>query len=360
MPSIFRFGAGSRSTHIALVACALLIVAAIALVIAWPAVVRHLVVSQLEAMTHRQVDVETIGVNPFTGRIAVAGLRVHDRDGELPLAELARLDARIKPLSLLAGHVWIRDAVFEAPTIRLIRYGDTFNISDLLEREPSEGRALDTTVDRIVVTRGLVTFEDRALSEPRTWRSENIEIEGNEHLHAAGRRHGDRALGDRRSALHARHAARAPPAGAPRGRRGDDRARPEPGPSLPAARRAGGARARARQLHRAGRVRRARGAPRQRRRRDAGRGAGHAGPEGSRGGDSEGDAPALRPPVPRRSARDRPVRDGRLGERARPARERPRPLPGLHAAREHRGTSRGPSRDPASSMSTAACRAADR
>ena len=137
-------------------------------------------VSQSEAPARkgRPVDVETIAVNPFTGRIAVAGLRVHERDGEEPLAELARLDARIKPLSLLAGHVWIRDAVFEAPTIRVVRYGDTFNFSDLLEREPSDGRALDTTVDRIVVTRGLVTLEDRALTEPRTWRAESIEIEG--------------------------------------------------------------------------------------------------------------------------------------------------------------------------------------
>ena len=178
MPSIFRFGAGLRSTRVALVACAVLLVVAIALVITWPAMVRHLVVSQLEATTHRRVDVETIAVNPFTGRIAVAGLRVRERDGEEPLVELARLDARIKPLSLLAGHVWIRDAVFEAPTIRVVRYGDRFNFSDLLEREPSDGRALDTTVDRIVVTRGLVTLEDRALTEPRTWRAESIEIEG--------------------------------------------------------------------------------------------------------------------------------------------------------------------------------------
>jgi hypothetical protein len=105
-------------------------------------------------------------------------LRVHERDGEPPLAELARLEARIKPLSLLAGHVWIRDAVLQAPAIHLIRHGDTFNVSDLLERESSGGRALDATVDRLVVTRGTVSLEDRALSEPRTWRVESLEIEG--------------------------------------------------------------------------------------------------------------------------------------------------------------------------------------
>jgi hypothetical protein len=33
------------------------------------------------------------------------------------------------------------------------------------------------TVDRFVLRRGAVTLEDRALSEPHTWRSERIEID---------------------------------------------------------------------------------------------------------------------------------------------------------------------------------------
>ena len=62
-------------------------------------------------------------------------------------------------------------------TVRVIRFADNFNLSDLVKGKESSGPALDVTVDRFVVTGGTITLEDRALSEPRTWRSESIEIE---------------------------------------------------------------------------------------------------------------------------------------------------------------------------------------
>ena len=67
--------------------------------------------------------------------------------------------------------------MLEGPTVRIVRRADGLNVSDLFDRSGPGGVALDVTVDRFVVTRGTVTLEDRALREPRTWRSEGIEIE---------------------------------------------------------------------------------------------------------------------------------------------------------------------------------------
>ena len=151
--------------------------AAIATAFAWPVVVRHLVVSRLEGLTHRTVRIDAVTVNPFTGRVAVTGLQLFEGDDEALFAAVERFDARVRPLALLRGHLSIADAVLEGPTVRIVRRADDFNVSDLFDRSGPGGVALDVTVDRFVVTRGTVTLEDRALREPRTWRSESIEIE---------------------------------------------------------------------------------------------------------------------------------------------------------------------------------------
>ena len=111
-----RPGAGPRRWLAA--ACIGLVIAAIATAFAWPIVVRHLVVSRLEGLTHRTVRVDAVTVNPFTGRVAVAGLQLFEGDDEALFAAVERFDARVRPLALLRGHLSIADAVLEGPTVR--------------------------------------------------------------------------------------------------------------------------------------------------------------------------------------------------------------------------------------------------
>lgn len=174
IPTI-RLGAGPRRWLAA--ACIALAMTVIATAFAWPVVVRHLVVSRLGGITHRTVRVDTVQVNPFTGRVAVTGLQLFEGDDEALFAAVERFDARVRPLALLGGHLSITDAVLEGPTVRVVRHADHVNVSDLFDRSDTSGVGLEVTVDRFVVTRGTVTLEDRALREPRTWRSEGIEIE---------------------------------------------------------------------------------------------------------------------------------------------------------------------------------------
>ena len=142
-----------------------------------PAVVRHLLISQIESRTHRSVSIDAVSLNPFTGRLVVRGFRLQEPDGKTPFTDFDRLDVRVRPLSLLRGHLWIREVTLEGSTVRIIRFAEGFNISDLISSSGGSGRTLDVTVDRLVVTKGTVALEDRALAEPRTWYSENIEIE---------------------------------------------------------------------------------------------------------------------------------------------------------------------------------------
>jgi hypothetical protein len=155
----------------------ILVLVAAVTVYAWPSVLRHLLVTQIQSITQRAVNIDAAAFNPFTGRLVVRGFRSWERDGQTPFTDFDSLDVRFRPFSLWLGHLSIREARLDGSTVRIVRLADAFNISDLIDRPRAPRRALEVTVDRLVVTRGTVTLEDRALAEPRTWRSEHIEID---------------------------------------------------------------------------------------------------------------------------------------------------------------------------------------
>ena len=145
---------------------------------ALPRIARWIAISRIHAATGRPVSIEAVELNPMTGRVAVRGFRLGERDRRAPFADFGRLEARLHVPSLLLGRLWIRDLVVTDSTVRVVRLptGD-FNVSDLIRASGATRRPLDVTVERFALTGGAVTLEDRALAEPRTWSSEQITIQ---------------------------------------------------------------------------------------------------------------------------------------------------------------------------------------
>jgi uncharacterized protein involved in outer membrane biogenesis len=139
---------------------------------------RWIAIARLHALTERPVAIEAVALNLLTGRVTVRGLRLTERDGVTPFADIERLDARVRWPALLLGHLRVRELVVEGSTVRVVRLpGGAFNFSDLIEHPGAPARPLDVTVDRFALTGGTITLDDRALPEPRTWSSEQITIE---------------------------------------------------------------------------------------------------------------------------------------------------------------------------------------
>jgi hypothetical protein len=155
---------------------------------ALPEIVRRAAIAGLHAATDRPVSIEAVELNPFTGRVAVQGFRLGERGEPAPFADIDRLEARLRLLALLSGHLWLRELVVAGSTVRVVRLpsGD-FNITDLVSGSPSTGGPPAVTVDRFVLSGGMVSLEDRALPETRTWTSEQIAIEA----HNVSTRRGD-------------------------------------------------------------------------------------------------------------------------------------------------------------------------
>jgi outer membrane protein OmpA-like peptidoglycan-associated protein len=142
-----------------------------------PLMVRHLLIARIHAITHRAVRIEAVQLHPWRASIVVRGLGVQDRDGVSPFIGVDRIELRLRPWALFRGHLWIREARIQGSAVRLVRRADGFNISDLFEGTSSSRRFLDVTLDHLVVTESRAALEDRALAEPRTWSSEEIQIE---------------------------------------------------------------------------------------------------------------------------------------------------------------------------------------
>ena len=157
----------------ALVAIVLAVVIVLA---AFPDVVRTFVVARLRATTARPVAIESLKIDPWTGRITLRGLKVTDVDGE-PLATLERLDAQVRRRALLRGHISLTNLTLDGSAVRVVRYsqGD-FNISDLMPKKSGGGSTFDVTVTEFALTRGTVLLEDRMLNPARAWKSEDLTI----------------------------------------------------------------------------------------------------------------------------------------------------------------------------------------
>ena len=143
-----------------------------------PSIVRHVAVSRVHAMTGRPTAIDGVDLALLRGHVAVRGVRITERDGVTPFAEVGRVDLRLSLLSLLRGHVWIRELTVSDPTVRVVRLASNeLNISDLLGRSESKEKGFDITVDQFRLERGTTTLVDQALAEPRTWTSEQMTIE---------------------------------------------------------------------------------------------------------------------------------------------------------------------------------------
>ena len=155
----------------------IVLLAIVATLYALPALVRHVAIARIGAITNRSVRIDRVDLAILTGHLTVRGFRLAERNGETPFADFEQLDVRLRLLPLLRGRLSIQEAVLRNSTVRVVRFPTGFNLDDLMQSSGTTSGPIDVTVDRFAVVGGTVTLEDRALPEWRTWTSENIQIE---------------------------------------------------------------------------------------------------------------------------------------------------------------------------------------
>jgi hypothetical protein len=167
-----------------LIVLAVLVVAgAGAFLWALPELVRRAAVGRIPELTGRAVAIEDVDLNLFTGRVAIKGFRLAERQGPEAFIAFDRLDARLFLPSLLLFDVRLSSVSLTGLEARIIRTGpDTFNFSDIMERLPKPdpnakpGR-LSVTLDRVALARSHVTVEDHAVTPMADWSLQSLDAE---------------------------------------------------------------------------------------------------------------------------------------------------------------------------------------
>jgi uncharacterized protein involved in outer membrane biogenesis len=166
---------------------AALIVLAVILVVGFfsslPEIVRQVAVRQVPKAIGRQLSIEDIDLNLFTGYIAVKKLRLAERAGSEAFVEFERLEGRLALRWLVKRNIRVTDFRLVGPMVRVVRGQDgQLNFQDLLPsvkqadiaREPTKWTF---TVDHAAIERGRLIVEDRAVSPAADWSVRDLEIE---------------------------------------------------------------------------------------------------------------------------------------------------------------------------------------
>ena len=150
---------------------------------ALPEIVRRVALDRVPRHTGRAVAIGDVDLNLFTGRLAVKGFRLGDRDGPEPFAEFERLDVQVSPLALLRSRVDLVDVALTAPSLRIVRTGPAeFNFSDLLTssgeaRPPAAPSRWTISLGRVRIARGRVGVADHAIAPPADWLIRDLDFD---------------------------------------------------------------------------------------------------------------------------------------------------------------------------------------
>jgi len=148
-----------------------------------PEIVRQVVVRQVPKTIGRQISIEDIDLNLFTGYIAVKKLRLTERDGRAAFVEFERLEARLALWGIVGHNIRVRDFRLVGPVVRIVRgENGELNFQDLMPgvekadvaREPTKWAFM---LDHAAIERGRLIVEDRAVKPAADWSIQDLAIE---------------------------------------------------------------------------------------------------------------------------------------------------------------------------------------
>ena len=152
-----------------------------ALLWALPDIVRRVATEKIPQHTGRAAGIDDVDLNLFTGRFAVRGIRLAERDPREAFVEIKSVEGRVWLPALLGFDIRLLELRVSGLAARVVRTGPAeFNFSDLLrllaKADPAAKPTRWTfTLDNAVLEGGRVAAEDRAVSPATAWSVDRLE-----------------------------------------------------------------------------------------------------------------------------------------------------------------------------------------
>ncbi len=146
----------------------LAVVAALLATLTWgPNLMRERIAAEAGERLGRAISIGRIEVAPFAGRVVVSELSVAGSEADKPALTVKRIVADVDPWGWAGGVTVVETVELDDPVLRVVRTGpDRFDFSDILERfagGPPPVKRMIWRLDRLVVVRGAVSFDDRVV-----------------------------------------------------------------------------------------------------------------------------------------------------------------------------------------------------
>lgn len=134
-----------------------------------------------EDFTGRKVHVSHVGLNLFTGHVALRGLDVYEEDGNQVFAGFDTLDVHARLLRLIGKTVDIRRLVLSGLHVDVTQDGEQFNFSSMLDHFKSDDDDKDTTPSEWVIRLGDIRLSHarasyRDLGRGKQWRVSDMNL----------------------------------------------------------------------------------------------------------------------------------------------------------------------------------------
>ncbi len=111
-------------------------------------VAKSYVNNHAEELLGRKAQVEHVGLNLFSGHVAVEGLAVYEDNGKDVFAGFDTLDVSVSLLKLIGKEVYVRHITLAGLNVKVIQNGTRFNFTSLIEHfqsDSAEVEVKDTT-----------------------------------------------------------------------------------------------------------------------------------------------------------------------------------------------------------------------
>lgn len=116
-----------------------------------PPILRWAVARYSPELTGRQVTVDHIHINPFTGNVHVRGLQVLEAAHDTVFLKVDTIDVNTTLYKMIGGTYEVTAVRVVHPFVRIVQHGERFNFSDLIDRFTAPDTAAPAPADTVPV-----------------------------------------------------------------------------------------------------------------------------------------------------------------------------------------------------------------
>lgn len=149
-----------------------------------PTIAKNYLQDHSKELIGRQVWVDELKMNFFSGRFTVKGFKLMEQNGKDVFASFDTLDVSVKLRKLVSKELYVRRITLTEPNVRILQNGSRFNFSDLLEN-PKKKEKTDTTksnftfsINKIKIRQGSIFYKDIPLNGVWDMRRVDLDIPG--------------------------------------------------------------------------------------------------------------------------------------------------------------------------------------